>query len=139
MKGFEESLFLSSLSLGEKAAPNGLYWSNFVAGGLCFGFGGLSLKLFWDGGVDPEENLELRDEIHELRLFIGIALGALPLEVAFEVLDAFCSPALSFSVPDFTSNGVFSRWLSVEEDPVMDCSDPDVDPVPPADFPCDCC
>jgi hypothetical protein len=128
-------LFLSSLSFGEKAAPNGLCWSNLVTGGLGLD-GGLSFNVLRDGGVDPEENFELKDEIHELRLFSGIGFGALPLGGIFEVACAFCPSGLSLPVSDFASGSVSLSGPLVEGDAavMVDCSDRDVDPLPAAGF-----
>lgn len=73
------SSFLSSscFSLGEYAAPKGLGASSFDDGDddVAFGFGWPPLLVDCDGGVDPDENLELRFEIHEFRL---IEIGFVP-------------------------------------------------------------
>ena len=69
-KGMFSSFFSSSLSFGEYAAPNGLCMSSFDAGGLAFG-AVCGFMFDCDGGVEPDENLELRLEIHEPRLPIG--------------------------------------------------------------------
>lgn len=74
VSGVFSSLFSSSLSFGEYAAPNGLCMSSFEAGGLGFGVA-CGFMLDCDGGVEPDENLELRLEIHEPRRPIGF--GAL--------------------------------------------------------------
>lgn len=71
VNGLLSSFFSSSLSLGEYAAPNGFGGSKFAVLGL----GWDPLMFDWDGGVDPEENLELKFEIHEFRL---IEIGLLP-------------------------------------------------------------
>lgn len=68
MKGLESSFLSSSLSFGEKAAPNGLCASS---GDVVLGLAGPALRLGWDGGVDPDENFELRLEIHEFRRPMG--------------------------------------------------------------------
>lgn len=83
MKGLLGSLLRSSLSLGENEAPKGLS-SCFRAGGL--GLGEVLRFSFTGpcaGGVLPVENLELIDDIHELRL-PGTGLGALPLTGVFK-------------------------------------------------------
>lgn len=55
------------MSLGEKAAPNGLCNSVRFCGDALEGLAA-SFMLFCDGGVVPELNLELKLDIHELRL-----------------------------------------------------------------------
>jgi hypothetical protein len=63
--------------------------SSFEAGGLAFG-AAEGFKLGCDGGVEPEENLELMLEIHDPRLPIGFGAlfgnksdaGGVPLLVA---------------------------------------------------------
>lgn len=91
VNGLESSFFSSSLSFGEKAAPNGL-WSR---GPVAFGLAGLPFRLDCDGGVDPEENLELKLDIHEfLRPESG--LGAV-FGVAGEDVDGLCSTGFSGS------------------------------------------
>lgn len=70
------SFFSSSLSLGEYAAPNGLGMSIFGPAEDDFKFIGLPLELDGEGGVVPEENFELKDEIQEFLLPV-ICLGAL--------------------------------------------------------------
>lgn len=102
VKGLFGSLFRSSLSLGENEAPKGLS-SCFAAGGL--GLGGVltfSLTVLCAGGVLPVENLELMDEIHELRL-PGIVLGALPLTGVFGGFFDFGSDGFSGAVVPFAS------------------------------------
>jgi hypothetical protein len=88
-KGLDSSFFSSSLSFGEYAAPNGLCVSR---GDVVFGLAGLAFKVDCDGGVDPDENLELRLDIQEFRRPMG--LGSL-LREAGEGVDAFCSSVLS--------------------------------------------
>jgi hypothetical protein len=72
VKGLESSFFSSSLSFGEYAAPNGLCVSS---GEVVLGLAGLALRLDCDGGVDPDENFELRLEIHEFRRPMGLGDG----------------------------------------------------------------
>lgn len=93
VNGLESSLLSSSLSFGEKAAPNGLWVSS---GEVVFGLAGLPLRLDWDGGVDPDENLELRLVIQEF-LRPPTGLGALFCEAEDAVVGAAClgSPLLS--------------------------------------------
>lgn len=64
VNGLWSSFFSSSLSFGENAAPNGLCESS---GDVAFGLAGEPFRLDCDGGVDPEENFELKLEIHEFR------------------------------------------------------------------------
>jgi hypothetical protein len=104
VNGFDSSFFSSSLSLGEKAAPNGL-WSR---GPVAFGLAGLPFRLDCDGGVDPEENLELRLDIQEF-LRPVTALGAV-FGVAGEEVDGFCSADFSAS---FSGSGAcFSSLIT---------------------------
>jgi hypothetical protein len=56
------------------------------------GLAGLALRLDCDGGVDPDENFELRLDIHEFRRPMG--LGSVFRE-AGEVVDGFDSSLLS--------------------------------------------
>lgn len=97
VKGFESSFFSSSLSFGEKAAPNGL-WSR---GPVAFGLAGLPFRLDCDGGVDPEENLELKLDIHEF-LRPVTALGAV-FGAAGEEVEGFCSAGFCGSGVGFSS------------------------------------
>lgn len=89
--------FSSSWSLGEYAAPKGLCVSSLVRGALAFGVVG-AFMLDADGGVEPEENLELRLEIHEFlrpicrgELFWGASVDA----------DSLASSAPSSLFPPF--------------------------------------
>lgn len=70
------SFFSSSLSLREYAAPNGLDMSGFDPGEDDLKLIGLPFELDGEGGVVPEENFELNDEIHEFLLPV-ISFGAL--------------------------------------------------------------
>jgi hypothetical protein len=56
------------------------------------GLAGLALRLDCDGGVDPDENFELRLDIHEFRRPMG--LGSVFRE-AGDVVDGFDSSLLS--------------------------------------------
>ena len=85
--------------MGEYAALNGFGGSGLNAGGFVLGLDGLALTFDCVGGVAPEENLELIDEIQELRLPIGF--GELLWTVGDP--DAFDSP--------FSSKSVFSSGL----------------------------
>lgn len=104
VKGLFGSAFRSSLSLGENEAPKGL-GSCFMAGGLGLGEAlTFSLMVPCAGGVLPVENLELMDEIHELRL-PGTVLGALPLTGVFGGFFDFGSDGFSGAVFPFASRG----------------------------------
>lgn len=50
--------------------------SSFDDGDVAFGLGWFPLPIGCDGGVDPDENLELRFEIQEFRL---IEIGLVPV------------------------------------------------------------
>jgi len=65
--GVCSSLLSSSLSLRVYAAPKGLGISSFDIGEVAFGLG-CNFMEDCEGGVDPEENLELILEIHEFLL-----------------------------------------------------------------------
>lgn len=65
-RGVCSSLLSSSLSLGEYAAPKGLGISSFDIGEVALGLGDFMEAC--EGGVDPDENLELMLEIHEFLL-----------------------------------------------------------------------
>lgn len=97
VNGFDSSFFSSSLSFGENAAPNGLWASS---GEVVFGLAGLPLRFDRDGGVDPDENLELKLEIHEF-LRPPMGLGALFCEAEDAVVGAAClgSPLFCASSP----------------------------------------
>lgn len=101
------SSFLSSscFSLGEYAAPKGLGASSFDDDGdgdddVAFGLGWLPLLVDCDGGVDPDENLELRFEIHEFRLieigFVPFLWGVVSLAFDSGVAGALSSRAFLF-------------------------------------------
>lgn len=57
-------------------------------GEVAFGLAGVPFKLDWDGGVDPEENLEDKLDIHEFRrpfiIFGGVFKDALGEVESFE-------------------------------------------------------
>lgn len=79
---------LFSTSLGENEAPNGLGESARAFCGCCLALLIRSLMWLCDGGVDPEENFELKLDIHELRLEgIGLAEDLAEVE-GWE--EAFC-------------------------------------------------
>ena len=61
-------------------------------GEVDLGLAGLALRLDWDGGVDPDENLELKLDIHEFRRPIG--LGSVFRE-AGDGVDGFDSSVFS--------------------------------------------
>lgn len=107
VKGFESSFFSSSLSFGEKAAPNGLWASR---GDVALGLEGPPLRLDCDGGVEPEENFELKLDIHEF-LRPPTGLGALFCATGEGVAGfcSFCSAGLS-SVGGFGSVLSLSFW-----------------------------
>lgn len=130
MSGVFSSLFSSSLSFGEYAAPNGLCMSSFEAGGLGFGVA-CGFMLDCDGGVEPDENFELRLEIHEPRRPIGFgalfgngsAAGDVPLlEVESLGFISFSDRALVLFGSDLAGTGgrggggilrawrAFARW-----------------------------
>lgn len=75
-------------------------------GEVVFGLAGLAFRLGCDGGVDPDENFELRLEIHEFRRPIG--LGSV-LRDAGEGVDGFCSSFFS-SAGGFACTGAASFW-----------------------------
>lgn len=78
----DDNVVSSSLSFGEKAAPCGLCRSSFDAGLAGFGLVPLPLKPACEGGVEPDENLELRLVIQEF-LLPAIGRGALCLGMDF--------------------------------------------------------
>jgi hypothetical protein len=75
-------------------------------GEVVFGLAGLDFKLDCDGGVDPDENFELKLDIQEFRRPMGF--GSLFRE-AGDGVDAFCSSFFSAGCGfDFTC--VISLW-----------------------------
>lgn len=75
------------------------------------GLAGLPFRLDCDGGVDPEENFELKLEIHEFRR-PPMGLGALRCVAGDEVDGGFCS-ADSFSLSGALSSAFPTvSWVS---------------------------
>lgn len=112
MNGFVSSFFSSSLSFGENAAPNGLCESS---GDVAFGLAGEPFRLACEGGVDPEENFELRLEIHEFRRPLS-GFGAVFCAAGDGVDgDGFCSTVFSGGGGGFScsadSDALFSLSL----------------------------
>lgn len=105
---FESSFFSSSLSFGENAAPNGLWVSR---GEVAFGLAGLPFRLDWDGRVDPDENLELRLEIHEF-LRPPTGLGMLFCEAGDTVVGADDLGSPLFSVGFSSCCAFSSSWIA---------------------------
>ena len=60
-----------------------------VSSGLVvFGLAGLALRLDCDGGVDPDENFELKLDIHEFRRPIGLGSDFRDAEVGVDGFDS---------------------------------------------------
>lgn len=75
------------------------------------GLAGLPFKLDCDGGVDPEENFELRLEIHEFRR-PPTGLGALRCGAGDRVDGGFCSADLFSLGGAYSSTFPKVSWLS---------------------------
>lgn len=99
-KGLFSFVLSSSLSFGEYAAPKGLCVSIFETGEVAFGFC-CAFIFDCDGGVEPEENLELRLDIHEFLLPVT-GLGAV-FGVAGDVPVGFPSTDLSSFLTSFVA------------------------------------
>lgn len=79
---------------------------------MVFGLAGLALRLDCDGGVVPDENLELKLEIHEFRRPMGF--GSVFRDEGDDV-DGFCSSIFSVGggfVCTFVCTGAGSFWAA---------------------------
>lgn len=116
VNGLDSSFFSSSLSFGEYAAPKGLWASR---GEVALGLAGLPFRLDCEGGVEPDENLELKLEIQEF-LRPPTGLGVLRC-VAGDGVDGVCCSAVLFSFGSaFSSTLPRSFWVSFFGSGVLD-------------------